>query len=876
MLKYTKVSTEQLGNGQPADVASGFQIPFLAAGIHGFKLLALIAQLAIVMVTIRVFNVEDTSALHTILPYIFGGFIVNAVLSRQLRLPFFVFLSLAAIVAVFGWVNGGWLIGISLGLIGLCHVPIPFKARLVLIFGAVAGLVILRGGWVVTSWSGLILPVLGAMFMFRLVIYLHDLRHERKPASIWERLSYFFLLPNVAFPLFPVIDYQLFRKTYYNEDEYKIYQKGVLWIFRGVTHLILYRAVYYYLVPTPEEVQGIWQLVLFIISSYLIYLRVSGLFHVIIGILCLFGMNLPETHHHYFLAAEFNEVWRKLNIYWKDFMAKVLYFPLVMKIRKWGMMRARVVGTMLVFVATWLLHSYQWFWLRGDFPLNAIDGMYWGILGMFVVVNTVRTTKDLRGNAEDEDTSWSFKVAARKATNILGIFIFMSVLWSFWASESISSWWYVMMVAGSGSVQEYGLLTLGIAGIFGLLIVHLYMDHKGHSLLWNENELPFYNVAARTVVAALCVLAIGLPQVHSRLGSSSSDFIASLQVSQLNDRDKGIQERGYYEGLIDGNSYNIAQISNANQNQKPDNWKATMNSDAVQPGTDVIVYELKPSYNGIIKDAPFVTNQWGMRDKEYALEKEEGTFRIAFLGASYEQGAGVPNEKIFPALVEDYLNTEHAGTGYEKYEVLSFAVGGYSPIQAAYLTEHKVLDFEPDVILYAVHSTEQRRMLMQLQKLALEKRDVSLPFLNEIFAQAEVTKEIPDQEARRRLTPFGKEIIRRSFLHMKGISEQENIPIIAAFVRSTEEIKRYNPEWHPVLSEFASEAGFAVVTMDDTYKGYSKADIQLASWDTHLNEKGHELVAHSLYNALMKEEVFRDMVLTEGLNTEGLNTEDAQ
>ena len=222
MLKYTKVSTEQLGNSQPADVAPGFQIPFLAPGIQGFKLLALIVQLAIVMVTIRVFNVEDTSALHTILPYIFGGFIVNAVLSRQLRLPFFVFLSLAAIVAVFGWVNGAWLIGISLGLIGLCHVSyFLFKARLALIFGSVAGLVVLRGGWVVTSWSELILPVLGAMFMFRLVIYLHDLRHERKPASLWERLSYFFLLPNVAFPLFPVIDYQLFRKTYYNEDEYK-------------------------------------------------------------------------------------------------------------------------------------------------------------------------------------------------------------------------------------------------------------------------------------------------------------------------------------------------------------------------------------------------------------------------------------------------------------------------------------------------------------------------------------------------------------------------------------------------------------------------------------------------------------------------------
>ena len=868
MLKYTKVSTEQLGNKQTSDTVSDTSISFLASGIEGGKLMVLVVQLAIIMATIRVFNVEDTSALHIILPYIFGGFIVNALIDRRLRLPFFVFLSLAAIVAVLGWTNGAWLIGIGCGLIGLCHVPIAFKARLILVFGAVAGLVVLRGGWVVTSWSELILPILGAMFMFRLVIYLHDLRHERKPASVWERLSYFFLLPNVAFPLFPVIDYQLFRKTYYNDDEYKIYQKGVLWIFRGVTHLILYRAVYYYLVPSPEEVQGIWELVLFVVTSYLIYLRVSGLFHVIIGILCLFGMNLPETHHHYFLAAEFNEVWRKLNIYWKDFMAKILYFPLVMKIRKWGMMRARVVGTMLVFVATWLLHSYQWFWLRGDFPLNAIDGMYWGILGMFVVINTVRTTRDLRGNTVDEAGSWNVKAAVRKAVNILGIFIFMSVLWSFWASDSLSSWWYVMRVAGSGSIQEYGWLFLGIAGLLGLLVIHLYMDHRGASLLWDENELPFYGVATRTVIAALCVLAIGMPQVHSRMGPTSSDFIASLQMSRLNDRDQGIQERGYYEGLIDGNSYNIAQINNTSRQQRPANWKATMNSDAVQPGEDVIVYELKPSYQGIIKEASFETNQWGMRDKEYTVEKESGTFRVAFLGASYEQGAGVSNEKIFPALLEDYLNRDYAGKQFERYEILNFAVGGYSPIQAAYLAEHKVLDFEPDLILYAVHSTEQRRLLMQLQKLALEKREVSLPFLQEIFTEADVTTDIPDQEARRRLAPFAKEIIQRSFLHMQEVGEQAGVPIIAAFVRSTEEIKRYNPEWHPVLTKFAREAAFTVVTMEDTYTGYEASDIQLTGWDIHLNEKGHELVAISLYEALLEEKMFRRKALAVDLKAD--------
>ena len=833
-------------------MTAGMGIPFLASNIQGFKLLALVFQLAVVIFSIDLFNVEDASALHIILPIIFGGFIIHTILAPSLRMPFFVLLSFAAIFAVFGLVNGGWLIGIGLGLIGLCHLPIPFRARVGLVLAAVGGLVVLRGGWVTTSWSELILPILGAMFMFRLVIYMHDLRHERKPATIWERLAYFFLLPNVAFPLFPVIDYQLFRKSYYNEDDYKIYQKGVLWIFRGVTHLILYRAVYYYLVPTPEEVQGLWQVVLFITSSYLLYLRVSGLFHVIIGILCLFGMNLPETHHHYFLAGEFNEVWRKLNIYWKDFMAKVLYYPLVMKIRKMGMMRARVLGTMLVFVATWLLHSYQWFWLRGAFPLNAIDGLYWGILGMFVVINTVRVTKDLTPT-DDDDTGWSWALAGRQAFRILGMFIFMSVLWSFWSSESIADWWNVMLVGASSSLKEYGFLMLGIFGIFVLLVIHLFMDHKGWSLLWDEKEMPFSSVAMRTSVAALALVAVGLPRVNNNFGEQSASFIASLQEGRLNERDQDVLERGYYEGLIDGNSY-TSQIWWSERSQKPDNWKATMNSDAVQPGEDVLVYELIPSYNGVIKDAPFKVNQWGMRDKEYAKEKDPGTFRIAFMGASFEQGAGVADDEIFPALVEQMMNEHHAGQTYDKYEVLSFAVGGYSPVQTLYLMENKALDFDPDVFIYAIHSTEKRRLLMQLQKIAQDKRDISYAFLNDIFQEAGVTKEITHQEARRRIDPFGERIIQTSFEKMGELSEAQEIPIIGLFVPSTEEVDGYNPEWHPVLKGYAEASGFNIVTLEGAYRGIKAEAVYLAPWDTHLNGRGHKLIAEALYQKLVAED----------------------
>ena len=44
------------------------------------------------------------------------------------------------------------------------------------------------------------------------------------------------MLPNACFPLFPVVDYKTFRRNYFDDDAYRIYQIGVDWMVRGVIH----------------------------------------------------------------------------------------------------------------------------------------------------------------------------------------------------------------------------------------------------------------------------------------------------------------------------------------------------------------------------------------------------------------------------------------------------------------------------------------------------------------------------------------------------------------------------------------------------------------------------------------------------------------
>ncbi len=60
-----------------------------------------------------------------------------------------------------------------------------------------------------------------------------------------------------------------------------------------------------------------------------------------------------------------------------------LYF----RFRRWGESVALVSATLLAFLATWLLHNYQWFWLRGTWVFTWNDFLFWMILAVLVTIN---------------------------------------------------------------------------------------------------------------------------------------------------------------------------------------------------------------------------------------------------------------------------------------------------------------------------------------------------------------------------------------------------------------------------------------------------------------------------------------------------------
>jgi hypothetical protein len=182
-------------------------------------------QLGLVLLLLRQFQIES-AAFRLLSVLAFAGFVVHAFLPLSARLPFFAGLSLLSIPLTLGLVNGAWLVGIGFVLIAVCHLPVSFRVRgsLLLLLGAV--LILQRARLLPTPWSEAIWPILGSMFMFRLIVYFYDLRHEKVPTTPAQSVSYFFMLPNACFPLFPVIDFKTYRRSHYSSDAISPIRKG--------------------------------------------------------------------------------------------------------------------------------------------------------------------------------------------------------------------------------------------------------------------------------------------------------------------------------------------------------------------------------------------------------------------------------------------------------------------------------------------------------------------------------------------------------------------------------------------------------------------------------------------------------------------------
>lgn len=798
------------------------------------KLLMLLCELVLVAAVVFLFNIEGHRHFFPVFCVIVGGFVIHTWLPMRFRIHFFALLSITCVMFVLGAANGLRVLGAGGALIGICYLPISFRKRLAMLVTVGAALVIMRIQFPLPFW-----PVLGSMFMFRLIIYVYDCRRATKMPPLSSSISYFFLLPNACFPLFPVVDYKTFRDTWYDEDEWEIYQRGVTWIVRGLIHLLLYRYIKSNLVPEPYELYDIPHVALFMLTNYALYLQVSGQFHLITGLLHLFGFNLPRTHKLFFLASSFSDIWRRINIYWKDFMTKLFFFPMCFALRSRGVSvgPAIVAGVFCVFVATWLLHSWQTFWLLGRFPMTINDACLWLGVGTCVAVNGVF---DSRRRTQRKRGAWFAALSVSLRT--VGMFALVSLFWACWTKPGF-------LYSVSGVIDRPG------AG-HGLFVVFLWMLAAvalGTILTLFQNRLTSrsrtptamgFRESVKLHVAGLgVVIAFASPWSGSLFEPGVAKTIADFRADPVGAEDPGNRLQSYYEDLNMSAIQAGPLISSFSPQDETLRAQAHGFQKVSRPADLYQEVELKPGIKVELDGSLFSVNQFGMRDRtSITLYKPSNTFRIALVGSSIVMGYGVSDEEVFGRVFEARLNAKNTD-GHQRFEVLNFGVGKQWALHRLVRIQRKVLGFEPDAVYYIAHQDEFQELVKHTAKLVAH--DLALPsqHLTDVARKARVASDMAGGAIQSRLQPFETEIL--SAVYRTIVEECRS--------RRTVPVWIYLPLPGTVADDpadkllaIAASAGFTVRDLSD-WIGEEEADSLFRSTDEHHpNAQGHRLIAEAL------------------------------
>jgi hypothetical protein len=93
-------------------------------------------------------------------------------------------------------------------------------------------------------------------------------------------------------------------------------------------------------------------------------------------------------------------------------------------------------------------------------------------------------------------------------------------------------------------------------------------------------------------------------------------------------------------------------------------------------------------------------NSQGFNDRERALEKASGGYRIAVLGDSYVAALQVERERRFTETLERQLN-QRGCFSPKRVEVLNFGVSDYGTAQELMVLRHSVWPYDPDMVILA-------------------------------------------------------------------------------------------------------------------------------------------------------------------------------
>jgi hypothetical protein len=139
-------------------------------------------------------------------------------------------------------------------------------------------------------------------------------------------------------------------------------------------------------------------------------------------------------------------------------------------------------------------------------------------------------------------------------------------------------------------------------------------------------------------------------------------------------------------------------------------------------------YELIPGS----RDGQFKISAAGIRDKEYALPKPPGVFRILVIGDSIVYGFGIPQSDPISEQMEELLQRQ-ASPRVSRFEVLNLGVTGYNMDQVVENLRTRGMSFRPDLIVYGYCLNDPEAGSFELDSLKAQLSPAQLSYRDHLL-----------------------------------------------------------------------------------------------------------------------------------------------
>ncbi|MEC9374745.1 MAG: hypothetical protein VYA80_00065 [Pseudomonadota bacterium] len=265
-----------------------------------------------------------------------------------------------------------------------------------------------------------------------------------------------------------------------------------------------------------------------------------------------------------------------------------------------------------------------------------------------------------------------------------------------------------------------------------------------------------------------------------------------------------------------------------------------------------IYYQLKPNLDTYFKAAKLTTNSHGLADKEYPIEKPDGSFRIAIIGSSWSMATGVETDSSYHALLEDRFNRD---INAPLVEIINFSVEFYSLREIVSVVKNKVTDWKPDLIIIPVTFTTAA-IIFEGVVADRELPETIYPFFSS-FTLRELNRigipwPLPVDPSRPAIKAGGMGIFRnqlvRSLLEIDSVARSVEARTMMVWLG-------FDPMQRKVsssLNALADESEIIIVRGNKGLLGTKREEekLRISKFDRHPNKEAHSRIADEVELAI--------------------------